>query len=357
MKGPDALNGVADSVERRIGEFLSGEGARWSALDSGLAGPFEALGSYVLSGGKRLRPAFCYWAFRGAGGAAEDPRVVDAGAALEFLHAAALVHDDLIDASEVRHGADAVHVFFARKHREAGWTGDAARFGEGMAILTGDLALMYSYRLLEGAGPQARAVFGDMCLEVTAGQFLDVVGAAEGLDLPAGAAVERAWKICRYKTAKYTVERPLHLGAALADPAGLAELAGPLSDFGLPLGEAFQLRDDLLGVFGDPAVTGKPVGDDIREGKPTLLAALAAERDPGGAGRLIGEALGRAETSAEQVQAIQSAIEASGARAEVEDTIAALVKTAEKVLAVLPLRPEAVDALGQLATFVAGREY
>ncbi len=171
-----------------------------------------------------------------------------------MLHTAALVHDDVIDGSDRRHGAETVHVQQAGQHRARAWRGSPERFGAGAAIVLGDLALVYSGRLLAGSPAAAIAVFDEMRLEVNVGQYLDILGAAQGVDLPGEAAVNRARRICRYKTAKYTVERPLHLGAALASPASLADLAGPLSRFGLPLGEAFQLRDDLLGVFGDTAV-------------------------------------------------------------------------------------------------------
>ena len=351
MKLPESVRRVAIPVEERLRRLFDGEHARWSAVDPDLGEPFAALRDYVLAGGKRLRPAFCYWAFVGAGGDPEDPCVVDAGAALEMLHSAALVHDDIIDGSLVRHGAETVHVRFGRLHRDHGWSGSPPRFGEGAAIVIGDLSLVYSSRLMAGAPRQAVEVFEEMRLEVNVGQYLDILGAAEGVRLPGDVAAQRARRICRYKTAKYTIERPLHLGAALAAPARLAELAGPLSEFGLPLGEAFQLKDDLLGVFGDPAVTGKPVGDDLREGKPTLLAGLAASRQPGFADRY-----GASDLTEGEVRRLQGIIESTGARAEVEKTVTELVARSEEALRALPLRREAVEALADLARFVAGRD-
>lgn len=357
MKLPAAATVVAPLIDRRLAELFAAESERWEAVDADLVAPLDALRSQVLSGGKRLRPAFCYWAFIGAGGAAEDRVVIDAGAALEMLHASALVHDDVIDGSRRRHGLDTIHVAMAGRHREAGWRGSPDRYGEAVAILAGDLALAYSNRLLAGAQRPAMDVFQEMCLEVDMGQYLDSLGAAQGLDIPAEDATRRAGRIYRYKTAKYTVERPLHLGAALAAPDDVDKLLEPLSRFGLPLGDAFQLRDDLLGVFGDPAVTGKPVGDDLREGKPTLLASLALQRDPRGAGRLLRAGLGRPDLSAGDVAGLQRAIDESGARAEVEATIAQLVAAATEALSELPLAGEAVEALGELAAFVAGRDH
>jgi geranylgeranyl diphosphate synthase type I len=348
---------VAAKVDERLAHLFDVEQSRWVGLDVDLGPPFEVLRSYVMSGGKRLRPAFCYWAFIGAGGAAGDPAVIDGCAALEMIHTAALVHDDVIDGSDRRHGTQTVHVHQAGHHRAHGWRGDADRFGAGAAILLGDLALVYSGRLLAGAPQAAVSVFDEMCLEVNVGQYLDILGAAEGVGLPDEAAVARARRICRYKTAKYTVERPLHLGAALASPASLVHLAGPLSRFGLPLGEAFQLRDDLLGVFGDSEVTGKPVGDDLREGKPTLLASLAASRAGGTAGRLMAERFGARDLSADEVARLQELIESTGAKAEVEGAIASLVEAAMGALASLPLEPEAISALGEIGAFVAGRDF
>lgn len=351
MKLPDAVRSVAAAVDARLESVLGAEVRRWSAVDGDLAAPFSALRDYVMAGGKRLRPAFCHWAFVGAGGDPGSPAVLDAGAALEMLHTAALVHDDIIDGSVTRHGADTVHVRFADRHRASGWAGRPDRFGEGAAILIGDLALVYSSRLLAGAPGPAAAVFEEMRLEVNVGQYLDILGGAEGVRGDGSTAAERARHICRYKTAKYTIERPLHLGAALAAPGRLDELTGPLSEFGLPLGEAFQLKDDLLGVFGDAAVTGKPVGDDLREGKPTLLAGLAAARDPS-----FADGFGDPCLDAEGVARLQAVIEKTGARAEVEKRIADLVDRAGRALTGLPLTRDSVAALGEIARYVAGRD-
>jgi geranylgeranyl diphosphate synthase, type I len=353
---PLSVTSVASRVNRRLEVLLDEEIGRWADVDPDLAAPLRSLRLHLLSGGKRLRPAFCYWSYVGAGGDPSNPAVVDAGAALEMLHTAALMHDDIIDGSLRRHGIDTVHTDYAARHRTGSWSGHPERFGEAVAIILGDLALVYSDRLMLGAGTQAEAVFDEMRLEVNIGQYLDILGAAQGVGLPGSAAVDRARRICQYKTAKYTVERPLHLGAALAAPERLDELAGPLSGFGLPLGEAFQLRDDLLGVFGDPGVTGKPVGDDLREGKPTLLASLAARAESDAGGDTFETRFGAPDLQQAEIARLQELIEWSGARAEVESTISRLVETATTALESLPLRADAITALGELAAFVAGRD-
>lgn len=351
MNVPEPVRQVATAVEERLRRLLDDECERWSGVDRDLTGPLTALRDYVLAGGKRLRPAFCYWAFVGAGGAPGDQAVIDAGAAIEMLHTAALIHDDIIDGSKRRHGAETVHVRFGRLHDDRGWSGRPERFGEGAAILIGDLSLIYSSVLLAGAPAAAVATFEEMRLEVNVGQYLDILGTAEGVGGAGPAAIERARHICRFKTAKYTIERPLHLGAALAAPERLAEMAGPLSDFALPLGEAFQLKDDLLGVFGDPVITGKPVGDDLREGKPTLLASLAAQRD-----RTFASRFGSPDLSPGEISELQEIIESTGARAEVEKSVQDLVARSEAALGDLHLTPPAIVALGQLARYVAGRD-
>jgi geranylgeranyl diphosphate synthase, type I len=370
---PAAVAGPARQVEVRLDGLLTSELERWSAVDPELALPWRTLRASVLAGGKRLRPAFCFWSFVGAGGDPGSGRVVDAGAALEMLHAAALAHDDVIDGSARRHGADTAHVEYARLHREQAWRGDSERFGIGMAILLGDLSLAYCGQLLAGAPREALQVFDHARLEVNVGQCLDILGSVNGgggggggggagratgaADAAGGEAVARARVISTYKTAKYTVERPLHLGAALAAPERLAELTGPLSSFGLPLGEAFQLRDDLLGVFGDPDATGKPVGDDLREGKPTLLAGLARARAVGPDARLFERRFGSADLSESDMHDLRSVIENTGARAEVESTIALLSATAEDALRAMPISTEARQALEEVAAFVTGRDH
>ncbi|HVW34498.1 MAG TPA: polyprenyl synthetase family protein, partial [Acidimicrobiia bacterium] len=236
---PLSLSSVAPPVEARIDELLRAEAARWGVVDPELLPPLEALRQFVVDGGKRLRPAFCHWAFVGAGGDPADPMVVAAGAALELLHAFALLHDDVMDGSRLRRGRTTVHIDFAARHGEAGWRGEARRFGEGVAILVGDLAFVYSDLLMVGVPDPATAVFNELRVELNIGQALDLIGTAEARRDKA-----MARRIACYKSGKYTVERPLHLGAALV--GRLDDLAGPLSAYGLPLGDAFQMRDDIL---------------------------------------------------------------------------------------------------------------
>ena len=345
---PPSLAEVGNRVERRISTLLDDEVARWRAVDPDLAEPLVALRDLLIAGGKRLRPAFCHWAYVGAGGTPDDPIVVDAGAALEMLHTFALVHDDVMDGSNLRRGRPAIHQRFMSRHDMQGWRGEARRYGEGAAILVGDFAFVYADVLLRSVPPIARPIFDELRVELCVGQYLDLEGTASGSCDPV-----QAQRIERYKSGKYTVERPLQLGAALA--GRLDELAGPLSAFGLPLGEAFQLRDDILGVFGDAAVTGKPVGDDLREGKLTPLVAVAAARAAGSAARML-DRLGRPDLDEAGIAGLQAVFVDTGAVDEIEGAIQRLVDQALDALRVAPIAREARVALEELGVFVARRD-
>ena len=347
---PAGLVDIATRVERRVDSLLSAEIERWTQVDPSLDEPLSSLRNLVLAGGKRLRPAFCHWAFVGAGGDPDDPIVVDAGGSLELLHTFALIHDDVMDGSDTRRGLDAVHVAFEAAHTMAEWRGEGRRFGEGVAILVGDLAFVYADVLLSDAPRVAIDVFNELRLEVNIGQYLDLAGTVRG-DVSSATARRISW----YKSGKYTVERPLHLGAALA--GRFEELAGSLSAFGLPLGEAFQLRDDLLGALGEEAVLGKPVGDDLREGKPTALVALARERAEGAAAKLLTDRLGRPDLSDEELCAIQGVLVDTGAAAEMELRIGRLVDESLEALTRSALTETAQAHLVELAWFVAGRNH
>lgn len=310
-----------------------------------------------VSGGKRLRAMFCRWGHAAVAGGTpgdEDPRVLRACAALELLHASALVHDDLMDASDTRRGRPSAHRAFEARHRGAGWRGDAAQYGEAAAILLGDLLLVWSDQLLrtcgsaEGVVLEAMRHFDTARTEVVTGQFLDVSVQARG-----DSDAEQSMRVLRYKSAKYTVERPLHVGAALA--GGSAEQLAALSAYGLPVGEAFQLRDDLLGVFGDPAVTGKPAGDDLTEGKRTVLVALALEALPQQDRALLDESLGR-NLGDDEVAHLQRLIRASGAAEQVERRIARLTAQALAALDAAPVADQSRAVLRDLATAATQRE-
>jgi geranylgeranyl diphosphate synthase, type I len=334
-------------VEKALGAFLSRQRERLAHIDAELLPIADLIEAFVLRGGKRLRPAFAYWGYRAAGGIDAD-EVVASLAALELVQASALIHDDVMDCSDTRRGEPAIHRRSAAMHQDAGWLGDADAFGTATAILLGDLCLVWSDELLHSSGldamtlARARPVFDEMRTEVTVGQYLDMHTQATGDTSPA-----RASLVARYKSAKYTVERPLLLGAAVA--GGTPGIVRAYSGYGLPLGEAFQLRDDVLGVFGDPARTGKPAGDDLREGKRTYLVAAAFDMADDAGRALLHSRLGDADLDDAGVAALREVITASGALARTETRIAELTESALDALRGADLAAEGAAALVELA--------
>lgn len=321
-------------VDHTLADFVERQRELFAAMSPDLDELADAAIAFV-AGGKRLRPQFCRAGWLVAGGDIDDPDIVRAAASLEWLQGSALVHDDLMDGSDTRRGRPSVHRAFEAVHREEGRVGDPAGFGASTAVLLGDLMLSWCDELFRSSGlptvPAALAYL-DLCkTEVVAGQFLDVLGQTRHT-----LSVDEAMRVVRYKSAKYTVERPLHMGAALAGAD--TALIDALSRFALPLGEAFQLRDDVLGVFGDPAVTGKPAGDDLREGKRTVLVARAHELSDDAGRSLLAKGLGTAEA----IGPITDLIRASGALDAVEADIARLEADADA----------AIDDIGGIAPSV-----
>ncbi|MFZ0122061.1 MAG: polyprenyl synthetase family protein [Pseudonocardiaceae bacterium] len=342
-------------VHHELASFLQSKRDEAARIDPQFAAAVDSLSDFVLGPGKRLRPTFAWWGWRGAGGSPDDPHVravLRAVSSLELIQACALVHDDLIDASTTRRGAPTMHVDFAAQHRAAGWLGAPERFGTATAILLGDIALAWADDMLRGSDlwpeqlSRAHVVWQAMRTEVLAGQYLDVVTQASGDERP-----ETALRIDRYKTAAYTVERPLHLGAAIAgaDPA----LVRSYRRFGADIGIAFQLRDDLLGMFGDPGVTGKPAGDDLREGKRTLLLAYALraadEKRQTGTADLLRGAIGNPQVDGHTVTEVRELLIELGAVAEVERRITTLTTSALSSLHAAELAEPAGARLAELA--------
>lgn len=347
MTAPIALTLPAAHVDERLRSVLDHYRSDWGELDPLFGETIDLLETLVLAGGKRVRPAMATWGYVGAGGKVDDPSVANLGAALELLQAFALFHDDVMDGSPTRRGAPTAHVRATEDHLANAWSGEARRYGEAVAILAGDVSLVLSDVLLCDVGPAVRTLWNDLRIEVNLGQFLDVVGTARGeVSLPT------AERIIEYKTARYTVVRPLQMGAALT---GRTDLETALAHIGTPLGIAFQLRDDMLGAFGQTELTGKPVGDDLREGKPTPLLARARE----GATPMQAEVLSLvgSDLTGEQVGQLQSVIRETGAVADIEAQIDTLTTEAVDAIARTPLQGDAAEHLSALATFLAGRTY
>jgi geranylgeranyl diphosphate synthase type I len=340
-------------VDKALSAFLSRQRCRLAAVDDALLPVADAIEAFVLGGGKRLRPAFAYWGYRAAGGLDGDG-VVAAAASLEFVQASALIHDDVMDDSDTRRGEPAMHRRFAALHTDARWLGEPDSFGTATAILLGDLCLVWSDEMLHASGldpvtlARARRTFDDMRTEVTVGQYLDMHTQVTG-----DTSLTRAGLVARFKSAKYTVERPLLLGAAIADAP--EKVSRAFSAYGLPLGEAFQLRDDVLGVFGDPAVTGKPAGDDLREGKRTYLVAAAFDGADDATALELRAGLGDPALDERRIRRLREIITATGALARTEARITELTAAGLGALDSVPLTAEGVEVLTQLAAAATRR--
>ena len=320
------LLSVRSAVEEELGIFLNREAAYLNSISTELTPVSDSLSSFLLDSGKRLRPLFAYAGFLASGGSLDKP-VVRAMASLELLQACALIHDDLMDGSDTRRGKPSIHRHFESRHVQDDLDGFAPHYGLSAAVLLGDLALVWSDQMLNSAGlttAQFTALlpyYNEMRVELMAGQFLDIHEQTQK-----ATSVDRSMKIARYKSGKYTIERPLHLGAAMTSAS--SEIFTALSAYGLPLGEAFQLRDDLLGVFGDPSVTGKPAGDDLREGKRTVLIAMTNDRQSEAQREIARKYFGKPDLDAQGVAVLREIIESTGAREELESTIERLTDQA-----------------------------
>ena len=349
---PLDANGLRERIQADLDVFVADHRSLMSAVSPDTLPLLDSLEG-LLSGGKRLRPAFAYWGFKAAGGQ-DSEQVIRACASLEFLQACALIHDDVMDASDTRRGKPAIHKQFEYLHNSNNWSGSEKLFGEGAAILVGDLALSWADEMLLTSGlsaealKRAKTVYDIMRTELMAGQYLDLLEQARG-----EITHERAETVIRFKSAKYTIERPLHMGAAIADAS--PELSETLSQYGLALGEAFQLRDDLLGVFGDSSVTGKPAGDDLREGKQTMLIAYANSNAEPEDRRFLIDNLGNPNLTSEKIYQIQELLTSCGAQNFVETRISNYLDKSLSALDSLADGSEAKIALTDLAILATKR--
>jgi len=310
----------------------------------------EMLRVLTTTGGKRIRPSMCFWGWNAAGGqrgGAHDD-VIQAGAALELLHIFALIHDDVMDESASRRGQPSVHTLAAQLHLHSGARGNAARFGESIAVLVGDLAHAEADHLVTELPEPMRRIWRRLVIELVQGQSRDLTGTAAGRrDLA------HARQVARMKSGAYTVQRPLQLGAAAAGAD--RDVVRAITGYGREVGEAFALRDDLLGVWGDPHLTGKPAGDDLLCGKPTVILSLAHDRLQGAALELLSR-VGTPELSPADVSHLQDALQASGVVDAVESRISGHIRAAVAALDHDALDPDGVIGLTQMANRIAWRD-
>ena len=362
-----------EAVSAEISAFVSEQSSVLDSMGPELV-PVHLMASQLLCGGKRMRPAFCVWGYVAAAGIPSDEELkslLTAAGSLDVLHVSALIHDDLMDSSDLRRGRPAAHRQFEALHANAGWLGDSAAFGRAGALLLGDLLVMWSAQMLHGAGldqstlERALPIVEAMRTEVTCGQYLDIVAQAHPLRKRAPAigslrptielALDDASRVVEYKAARYTVQRPCQMGAAFG--GGDDELYFALGAYGSPLGRAFQFRDDLLGVFGDPKVTGKPVGDDLREGKRTVLVAHAYAHAGDAGQKLLLQRLGDPGLDETGINELQQVIVESGARDTVESMINEYYERALKALHDTEITEEGLAGLTALADAAVRREF
>ena len=348
------LQEVRDCVEIELAQFMREQRAYLDSISPELEPVSQALSSFLLDSGKRLRPLFAYAGIISTGGAL-NPATTKAISSLELLQACALIHDDLMDGSDTRRGKPSIHRHFESIHVQDELEGFAPAYGLASAVLLGDLALVWSNQLLNTSGITAQELarvlptFDEMRVELMAGQFLDIHEQTQkNTDLG------RSMKIARYKSGKYTIERPLHMGAVLSGQSS-PELLLALSEYGLPLGEAFQFRDDLLGVFGDPSVTGKPAGDDLREGKRTALIAMTDTRCTDAMREESRKYFGKNDLDEKGVAILQEMIESTGAKAELEKMIENLTHRAVQAIDNSAIADGARNTLTELALIATKR--
>ncbi len=298
--------------------------------------------------GKRLRPVLAHWGWV-VGGEDESTHddIARVAAALELLHLFALIQDDVMDRSASRRGRTTLHVSAAARHRAANGLGDPVLFGDSVATLVSDLALSEASLLVAPTSREVRAAWRLMAVELVEGQLLDLTHTAgRRRDL------QTSLRIARFKSGRYTISRPVQLGALVGGAA--PDLVRGLVGWGDLVGDAFAVRDDVLGVWGDPVRTGKPAGDDLRSGKPTALLSWASELLPDRARPLLA-ACDAGSLDDAGVDALQRAMLAAGVLERAEQTIAELVLRSHRALDALDVDAEADHALRELAETIAWR--
>ena len=344
---------LREAINASLTNFVDRENEYLRTIASELYPVADALKNFLIDSGKRFRPLFAAAGFVGSGGIL-DAVSINAIASIELVHVCALIHDDVMDGSDTRRGAPSIHRLFEKLHRTESLKGSPEQFGVASAILLGDLALVWASKALHESGMDSQSIlralplYDEMRVELMAGQYLDVYEQAL-----ASESIERSLKVARFKSGKYSIERPLHFGASLASGSNLAAYTG----YGIPLGEAFQLRDDLLGVFGDPAQTGKPAGDDLREGKRTVLIAATLQRaNPADKDR-VNALLGKPDLVLSEVEEIRTIITSSGAADFVENMITELTAEALAAIEIGTITSDAKAFLVHMAAVATKRSY
>jgi len=348
VTSPDGsiLVSMRDDINLALSDFVKTGSQYLSSIGAELNPVAVEIEKFLLNSGKRLRPLFAYVGLLSTG-KKPTTQMIKAVASLELIHVCALIHDDVMDNSDTRRGAPSIHKIFESLHLEQKLSGSASQFGSASAILMGDLALVWSAQMLHTSGISDQELIGvlpfydEMRVELMAGQYLDVFEQSLATQ-----SIERSMKVARYKSGKYTIERPLHFGGSLGGAS--KDLLETFTNYGIPLGEAFQLRDDLLGVFGNPDETGKPSGDDLREGKRTALMAITMDRASDSQLKYLSRYFGDPNLSLEQISQIQEIIVDTGAQSHIELMIEQLAQRSLSALTFEGISSVGKDLLAQL---------
>lgn len=341
---------LRDRIDTALDAFMAEETELLLELGGELE-PFLTLARRSVQGGKRMRAAFCYWGWR-ATGQPDTDSMIRAAAAMELVHAAAIVHDDIIDDSATRRGSLSAHVALGALVKDRRY---ASIHATGLAILVGDLLMTWAGQLFLSSGlpraylSRARSLWFELARELVAGECLEILS-THGLP-----RMDRALEIIRLKTAKYTIERPLHIGGVLGGAP--SRLLSAFTDYGIPLGEAFQLRDDLIGVFGDPAHTGKSNLDDLRGAKPTALLAATFSAADETERKELDRLLGRPDLDHDALGTVRQIMERTGARRRIETMIEERADRARAAIASPLLPPDASTALARMVPSTAIRDH
>lgn len=333
--------------------YLDEQIADAQSRDKFTASGLEYCKKMIMAGGKRLRPALAMWGYQGAGGD-DTEAMMQAALSVELLHAFLLVHDDIMDRDATRHGVDTIHERYRKQLRYLLGEAEAVHAGQSIALVFGDILNAFGNHALFTTNFDKERIFAALTYlqqvihHTIIGQLQDVMAEYRGV-----ATREETLRMYEYKTARYTIESPLVLGAILA---GANEaVRAQIHDFAIPLGIAFQIRDDILGVFGDAKTLGKPVGSDIREGKITLLVVTAREKAPACDVKILNELLGKKDLSQDDIAQFRAIITDCGARGHAEQYAEQLISDAHKSLDTVEFTPEIKKILTSLASYMTKR--
>jgi geranylgeranyl diphosphate synthase, type I len=341
-------------VDRKLAEYFSQKLREMSKVGVSAKDAVKSIQYLTLAGGKRLRAAFMYWGYIGAGGKEID-KIIEASMSIELTHIFLLIHDDIIDRDDFRHGVSAIHKKYENLARRFYKKVDAKHFGDSMAIITGDMAAAFGNEIIFNSKFKPEIILKaldklqDIVTVTVSGEIFDVVLEAKGKALE-----KEVLEVHENKTAKYTVEGPLHLGAMLAGAND--DMLKALSDYAIPVGIAFQVQDDILGVFGNERKLGKPVCSDLREGKQTLLIVKALEKGNSRQKKLIQKLLGNKNITDEEIEQFRQVVRDTGSFEYSRKLAEKLVMKGKKALEKAEISKEAKDFMVGIADYIVNRE-